>query len=103
MTVRSSARLKLAANASFYDWENPFEKSLLKGLDERAVLTERRRVMVRDIAGGRRPLAFIGSQNVHCMPASRHEQTLRLRRLERKVLVWKNLWRTLFGLLRPSK
>ncbi len=108
MTVQSSVRLSIASTTSFYDWENPFQKSLLKGYDERSVLTERRRVMVGDIAGGRRPLHFIANTPVTAprvtyMPASRHEMTLKLRRLERRVLFWRNFWDTVFSVVRFRK
>lgn len=100
MTVQSSSRLSLASSASFYDWEDPFQKSLLKVNDEKSVLTEKRRRMVGDIHGARRPKQFITSENVLYLPASRHERTLKLRRLERKVLIWKSLWLGLSNLLR---
>lgn len=103
MTVQSSARLSLASTTSLYDWEDPFQRSLLKVNDERSVLTERRRHMVGDIAGGRRPMHFIASQNVMYLPTSRHSQTLRLRRLERKLLFWKTLWITIGNLFRFGK
>jgi hypothetical protein len=103
MTVQSSARLSLASSAAQYHWEDPFNKSLLKGYDERSVRTERRRVMVGDVAGGRRPVDFIASTDVRYMRVSRHESTLRLRRLERKVLFWKALWSSLFSFVRMGK
>jgi hypothetical protein len=103
MTVQSSARLSIAETASFYDWADPTKKSLLRGYDERSVLTEKRRAMVGDIGGGRRPATFIASTDIRYMPASRHSSTLRLRRLERKVLIWKGMWDAIFGLLRINK
>lgn len=99
MAVQSSARLSIAATASFYDWQNPDNRGLLKGFDEKNVITERRRVIVGDIAGSRRPMNFIGRESLP-VPSSRHEMTLRLRRLERKVLFWKSIWSVLTGLAR---
>ena len=46
MALQSSARLSVAATASFYDWQNQINRGLLKGFDEKNVITERRRVMV---------------------------------------------------------
>ena len=108
MPVQSGAHLRLAEHSTTHRWDDPFAygKSLLRGLDERSVVTERRRVLVGDIGGGRRPQGFITSQQrtVYNMPVSRHGATLKLRRLERKVLLWKSFWGTVFsvfGLLKP--
>ena len=45
-------------------------------------------------------MSFINQDNCAVLPASRHSATLRLRRLERKVLIWKAIWSAITGMLR---
>jgi len=80
MAVQSSARLRLAVNGSFPEFDYRFGGGMMKGFGERSVLTERRRALIGDIGGARRPINFLqtaatGRRNMH-----------KLRRLERKVL-----------------
>ena len=93
MAVRASASVRRSTETAVFGWADPTANRLLRGFDEKFTLTERRRAIVGDISGGRRPHDFITSQQqVHNMPISRHAATLRLRRLERKVLIWQNIW-----------
>jgi hypothetical protein len=103
MPVQSSARLGLVAGDSFHHWDSSVNRGLLKGFGERSTLTERRRSIVHDHAGSRRPQHFLEQQKVSYLQGSRHSKTLKLRRLERKVLFWKSLWSAIFGILQPRK
>jgi len=95
MAVESRARLGLVVGDSFHDATR--KRGLQKGFDERSTLTERRRHLVHDHAGGKRPAHFLGEQKVSYMRDSRHSRTLRLRRLERRVMFWNNFWDAVFG------
>ncbi len=93
MAARASATVRRATETAVFGWDDPTANRLLRGFDEKSTLTERRRAIVGGQGGGRRPLDFITSQQeIHNMPVSRHAATLRLRRLERKVLFWQNVW-----------
>src|SRR5580698_8531364 len=94
MAVRASATVRRSTETKVFGWEDPAVNRLLRGYDEKSTLTERRRAIVGDVGGSRRPIDFIAPQQrqVHNMPVSRHAATLRLRRLERKVLFWQNFW-----------
>jgi hypothetical protein len=103
MPIQSSARLGLVVGDSFNNWDGSLTRGLQRGFDERSTLTERRRSIVHDHAGGRRPMHFLVQENVSYMPGSRHSRTLKLRRLERRVLFWQNFWSAVFSLFRLGK
>lgn len=111
MSVVNSPRLRLAVNGSFPEFDNRFGGGLMKQFGERSMLTERRRALVGDIGGSRRPINFLhavpsGQGNVHYLrPAPSGRRNMhKLRRLERKVLYVRSLrdaiWSFVTGLYR---
>ncbi|MGH9551146.1 MAG: hypothetical protein ACRD3W_17315 [Terriglobales bacterium] len=98
MSVQPGARLRLAVNSS-YDMANPFVEGMLKSFGDRNIVTERRRVMIGDVGGSRRPINFINDASAEAPPAqnTRSKMISRLRKLERKVLILKGLHEFLTG------
>jgi hypothetical protein len=108
MTVVNSARLRLAVNGSFPEFDQRFGGGLMKQFGERSMLTERRRALINDIGGARRPINFLhavpSSQgNVRFLkPAHSHSggrNMHKLRRLERKVIYVRSLRDTVWSFI----
>jgi hypothetical protein len=107
MTVVTSARLRLAVTGSFPEFDQRFGGGLMKQFGERSSLTERRRALIGDFSGARRPINFLQAvpstrSNVtflHAAPSARRNNMHKLRRLERKVLYVRSLRETVWSFL----
>src|SRR5262249_27029158 len=72
---------------------NPFVEGMLKEFGARSIVTERRRIMIGDLSGAKRPINFLTNRGENAPPPvkSRRKMVSRLRKLERKVIIWNGL------------
>lgn len=100
MSPAISVRSRLAVPEPFYTMANPFGDGMLKGFGERFIVTERRRAIVHGVGDALRPKSFIQTAALNAQP-SRRSMVSKLRKMERKVIIFQAIRDFFTGWLPP--
>ncbi|HEY9776228.1 MAG TPA: hypothetical protein V6C81_20870 [Planktothrix sp.] len=90
MAVATGQRLRLTETDYFTGFARQ-RTGLLKSFDERSVLTERRRIIIGDFSGAKRPQNFLSNNQEQTAEKRRHGMS-RLRRAESKLLFLRGIF-----------